>query len=301
MAYNFYAVPPTYDRMVEQLHTLQKRFPFLRLFHIGKSVLGRKIYAVGIGNLRHVNLFAGAFHAQEWLTCSLLIRFLEDLCKSVEESSSKQPMSLHETLLEKGFLIVPMVNPDGVEIALRGPESAGRYADFVACLQEKSTQSWQANARGIDLNHNFDAGFAQCKEAERQAGITEPSPRQYGGERPHSEPETRALVQLCIGFDVRVAFAFCHSQGEEIFYEYGENTPPVSYHIASLLSAYSGYRLVHQEGLARHGGFKDWFIDRLGRPAFTFEIGKGINPLPVEQLTKIYQQLHGTLSIASLL
>ncbi len=103
MDFDFYSVPPAYDLMAEKLHQLQKQFPFLRLFHIGKSVLGRKIYAVGIGNLRHVNLFAGAFHAQEWLTCSLLIRFLEDLCRSIEENEKKQPMSLHETLLEKGL------------------------------------------------------------------------------------------------------------------------------------------------------------------------------------------------------
>lgn len=300
MDFDFYSVPPAYDLMAEKLHQLQKQFPFLRLFHIGKSVLGRKIYAVGIGNLRHVNLFAGAFHAQEWLTCSLLIRFLEDLCRSIEENEKKQPMSLHETLLEKGFLIIPMVNPDGVEIALHGPQSAGRYAGFVECLLKNSSVTWQANARGIDLNHNFDAGFCLSRQAELAAGITGPAPRQYGGQMPHSEPETRALVQLCISFDVRAAFAF-HSQGEEIFYEYGCHTPAISRHIASLLADYSGYQLVHQEGLASHAGFKDWFIERFHRPGFTFEIGKGVNPLPITDLNQVYQRLHGTLSIASLL
>lgn len=299
MTSDFYNHPPTYARVTEKLFQLQQKYPFLHLFHIGKSVLGRKIYAVGIGNLKHVNLFAGAFHAQEWLTALLLIRFLEDLCASAE-AGSDVPSSLHETLLEKGFLIIPVVNPDGVEIALKGPEAAGRYASQVRALMENSSAAWQANARGIDLNHNFDAGFSLCKQAEREAGILGPAPRQYGGERPASEPETRAMVQLCAGFDIRIAFAF-HSQGEEIFYEYGDHTPPVSYLIASLLSTYSGYQLVHQEGLASHGGFKDWFIDRLERPAFTLEIGKGVNPLPVECLSPIYRRLQSTLSIASLI
>ncbi len=84
---------------------------------------------------------------------------------------------------------------------------------------------WQANARGVDLNHNFDAGFELCKQAEQSAGILGPGPGKYGGERPESEPETRSICRFIRTQPVRQLYAF-HSQGEEIYYQYGEHTPP---------------------------------------------------------------------------
>ena len=55
------------------------------------------------------------------------------------------------------------------------------------------------------------------------------------------------------------------------------------------------------EAMASHGGFKDWFIEKLHRPAFTVEIGRGRNPLPVEELEPIYARLLEMLLISILL
>lgn len=296
----FYETPPNYTHYVEKLQNLQKTYPFVKLFSIGKSVLGRKIYAIGIGNLHTVNLFAGAFHAQEWLTCTLLVRFLEDICRHIQSEKPILNLNFQTALLQRGLLLVPMVNPDGVEIALHGPQSAKHLHKSVKKIQELSSQSWQANARGVDLNHNFDANFLLCKQQEEANGIFGPSPRQYGGRYPHSEPETKAIVNLCTSFFVKTAIAF-HSQGEEIFYEYGDHTPKVSYYIAPLLASYSGYTLSHPSGMASHGGFKDWFIDKLHRPGFTVEIGKGENPLPISDLSGIYSKIKDMMAIAAVL
>lgn len=298
MIQDFYRSPPDYQALGSQLQELKNRFPFLKLFHIGKSVLGRKIYAVGLGNIKHSILFAAAFHAQEWLTCSLMIRYLEDICTAIRRNERPNGMPVKESLLYKGLLIVPMVNPDGVEIALHGSSSAKHLRRHVRQIMESSERSWQANARGVDLNHNYDAGFRLTRIAEINSGITGPSPRQFGGLCAHSEPETKAMVNLCTGFDIRTAFAF-HSQGEEIYYAYGKHTPEVSPHMAALFASYCGYTVAEPTGLASHGGFKDWFINTLHRPGFTFEIGKGENPLPITDLEPVYEKLKSTLIIAS--
>ena len=39
------------------------------------------------------------------------------------------------------------------------------------------------------------------------------------------------------------------------------------------------FLVAHPEDIAVGGGFKDWFIEKFHRPAFTLEIGKGVNPL----------------------
>lgn len=63
----------------------------------------------------------------------------------------------------------------------------------------------------------------------------------------------------------------------------------------------SGYRLVENDGLASHGGFKDWFLSEFERPGFTFEIGRGENPLPLSSFERIYEKLEETLLLAALM
>lgn len=284
---SFLASPPDYRWICASVLELKKHEK-LKVFSIGRSVLGRNIYAFGAGRLRGGTLFVGGVHALEWLTTLLLFRFCFDLSKREEVLSR---------LENKGAIIIPCLNPDGVEIVLNGLEGAKERASFVDRISNGDLSKWQANANGVDLNHNFDAGFNILKKLEINAGIISPSPTRYGGEYPFSEPETKALASICKLFDVQTAFAF-HSQGEEIFWQYGKNTPPRSRLMAELLSESSGYKLSAQEGLASHGGFKDWFIDRLSRPAFTIEIGKGKNPLPIQELDGIYERLENTLYLA---
>lgn len=296
----FFSVPPSYEAVKRRLYCYKKKFSNLRLFHIGRSVTGRRIFAVGIGNLKNANLYTATTHAQEWLTTLLMFRFLEDLLTARQKNIEFCGASVSELFNSRGFLMVPLVNPDGLEIAINGPSSARFQKNSVKKMQEKSPLTWQANARGVDLNHNFDAGFQILKQMERKAGIVKPGPRRYGGICPHSEPETRALVHLCEGLNIKKVFAF-HSQGEEIYYHYGENTPSNARLLAEALAVPCGYKVCHPEGMASHGGFKDWFIQNTHRCGFTIEIGKGENPLPIEDLEPIYAQLKETLFLGTLI
>ncbi len=290
MLNDFYTAPPTYKSYVNKLMELQKEFPFIQVFSIGQSIVGRQLFAISIGNTKDITLIAGAFHAQEWLTTSLLVRYMEHLCLAIRERTTISNVYLNQSLSQKGLVFIPMVNPDGVSIALEGANSAGKLANFVKTIQETSEKSWQANARGVDLNHNFDAGYMELKKLERENGIVAPSARQYGGAFAHSELESMALVRFCARNNIQTVYAF-HSQGEEIFYEYGNHTPAKSFYLAKLLSEISGYELVQNDGLHSHGGFKDYFIDKYSRPGFTIEIGRGVNPLPITDLEDIYQKL----------
>ena len=67
------------------------------------------------------------------------------------------------------------------------------------------------------------------------------------------------------------------------------------------MAASSGYRVCVPDGLASHGGFKDWFIEKFGRPGFTIEIGKGENPLPVQDLEPIYARLFEMMLLSILI
>ena len=280
----------------KELRQLEQAFPAARVFRAGKSALGKEIPALGMGRLKNASLFVGATHGEEWLTSLLLMRFAWEIAAAWTDEAP----SFAGVTREKGLIIVPMLNPDGVEIALDGPRKAGPFRDQTEPLYRANGGKWQANARGVDLNHNFDAGWNILREMETVSGITGPAATRYGGPYPHSEPETRGIINLIYAFQPHRLYSF-HSQGEEIFWEYGGLQVPQAESIARALSALSGYTLVKNSGLASHGGLKDWFIQEFRRPGFTIEIGKGENPLPIEDLEPIYGRLLPLLTAAAFL
>ncbi len=280
--------------------SLCARYRFFSSAPIGHSVLGRPIRCLMFGNGPERVLVTAAFHGQEWLTALICLRLCEEVGESLRTGVPIVGWNVRRALRDRQIVWVPLVNPDGVEIAVHGSSAAGEYADIVRDAGGDVHGRWQANARGVDINHNFNAGWYKLQQAERESGITGPSARQWGGPHPTSEPETEALVNLCNAVSFRHVVAL-HSQGEEIYWHYGEHTPPASQLMASVMAAASGYTIASPSGLASHGGFKDWFIDVYCKPGFTIEIGKGKNPLPIDTFEETYQKAREMLLIALLI
>lgn len=280
----------TYEEVMETIDSLKADYPFLGVQTIGKSTMGKDIPALVIGSAKEYVLYTGAFHGMERLTCMVLLMFAEELCHALMHSGTVSGIRAGQAMFGRGLAIVPLVNPDGYEIALRGAPACGHSAARIYNICKGEFSSWNANARGVDINHNFDAGWAELREMEKKSGINGPAPRQYGGPRAESEPETAALTALCRDTAIRHVLAF-HSQGEEIYWNYGDRTPPAAMKMAKVMAASTGYLLEEPSGLASMGGFKDWFIEEFGRPGFTLEIGKGENPLSPAELPGIYEKL----------
>ncbi len=287
----------------ETIRQLDAHYPVLRSLRLGQSLCGRPISLLRIGadtDSRGGVLFAGAFHGMEWLTGLVLLRFADRLCHAITTKQRLAGIYPGHALEGRSLSIIPFVNPDGVEISLFGAQRGGAYAGLIERACDGDTSRWQANARGVDLNHNFDAGWAQLREMEKAKGIDAPAPTQYGGPGPESEPESRLIAQHCREENYRHVAAF-HSQGEEIYWHYGEHTHPNSQLMGRILAVASGYTLCEPSGLASHGGFKDWFIDAFHKPAFTVELGLGRNPLPLSDLDALYERVEEMLMLAAIL
>jgi len=289
-----------YISLSADIRALCSQYKFLKHSSLGKSVLGKDLHILTLGQEPEYVLFTAAFHGMERITAAVVLRFVERLCGALETDGEIAGIAARKAFYGRSLAVVPMVNPDGCEIALKGLAGAGPAA--ARCFQQSggSLHKWNANARGIDLNHNFDAGFHLQPELERAAGIAGPGPTRYGGTRPESEPETAALCGFCRREHVAHALAF-HSQGEEIYWKYGRYIPPRSRELGALFAASSGYMLSQPDEIASHGGFKDWFITEMKRPAYTIEMGLGQNPLPPEDMTSIYEQLEEMMMLALLL
>ncbi len=282
------------------VRALVSRYPFLCAAPLGTSVQGRHLWGVTLGHGAQRVLMAAAFHGQEWLTSLACLRLCEELCDAWQHDSYIAEWNIRRAMTDRSVVFVPMVNPDGVEIARYGSAAVGSEKTRIAELGGDVPGCWQANARGVDINHNFNAGWEKLQELEGKKGINSAAPRQWGGTCPESEPETRALTALCRRYSFRHVVAL-HSQGEEIYWQYGEHTPPESELMAHVLAAASGYTVAQPTDLASHGGFKDWFIHTFHRPGFTFELGKGVNPLPVSAFNDIYAKAREMLLISVLL
>jgi g-D-glutamyl-meso-diaminopimelate peptidase len=290
----FFADKPT-QFMREKFYEIIKNKKNINHFVAGYSLCKRKIDAFQIGNSKKMVLLAGGFHGAEWLTVLVLMKFLYELADSYNRN--------FEFLNKNGVVIIPCVNPDGTEIAVCGEKSAGVFANLISNILKQPDSPhvdlysvWKANARGVDINHNFDAGWEKLKKLEIESGITGPAKTRYGGEFPESEPETQTITAICRKNNFLHALAF-HSQGEEIFWNYG-NPIPNSRKMAEAFASISGYKLSEPEGLATGGGFKDWFISEMKLPAFTIEIGRGENPLPLSDFDNIYKKIHDMLLLS---
>lgn len=245
-----------------RLDVFQKEMSF---FSIGTSYLGQNLFCVKAGEGEKNVLVVSGHHSLETILSEFVMEYL----------FRSQPEWFEGITL----YVVPLLNPDGADIVLGRIKQSKFSAD---------KSRWQANYRGVDLNHNYDAGFYLAKEMVAKEGINGPHYTKYGGDSPFSEPETKAIRDLCkkIPFDVAVAF---HSQGEEIYYEYDGLIPDGTDNYLKAFQKNSHYKISMPTGTASHGGMKDWFIKTYQKPAFTIEAGLGKNPLPHTLFPKIYQ------------
>lgn len=208
---------------------------------IGYSFKGREIFAFHIGSLTGRQFISTyAIHGREWITARLAIKHITVGVK------------------KGGGWIIPLVNPDG------------------ACISETVSPLWKANARGVDLNVNFDADWGSGRLNVKARGS-----ENCIGDYPFSESETAALREFTLMIRPYVTFSF-HTKGEEIYWRYdglGDSRG------AEILSSVTGYKSKIIYGSA--GGYKDWCIKKLHIPSYTIECGSDELEHPITDLRKL--------------
>lgn len=109
-------------------------------------------------------MMIGGIHGDELTSVSIVFRWIERM-------GSTAAAGMH-------WRIVPVANPDGLLMA----------------------PSRRTNARGVDLNRNFDTPDWPRDAMAYWVARTRRDPRRYPGEAPESEPETRWLQQQIAEF-----------------------------------------------------------------------------------------------------
>lgn len=281
-----------FDKFRQDLIRLQNQYQFI-VNTIGHSRLGKPIYEIKLGSGSKKIHLNGAFHANEWITSLVLMKWLEEFLQfqiSGEINSDFAKINLQDCTIS----IVPMVNPDGVDLVITQDVPA-TWLQYCQTINGGSNDfsTWKANIQGVDLNNQFPANWEIEKARKLPKSF---APRDFPGISPLSEPEARALAQLTEKENFDRVFAF-HTQGKEIYWGYENFHPlPESKILAEQFAKLSGYKPI--EIIDSHAGFRDWFIYQFRKPGFTIELGLGENPLPLTQFNEIYDDVRNMITAA---
>jgi len=279
----------THEQMLADLQSLVAAYPQLATVEIlGQSAEGRDIPVLRLGNENagHHVLLHGSIHGREHITTWLL-------------------MALADHQLQQGlpedvcFHIIPMVNPDGVQVSQTGNLNELQKAiykrdkalGYTKLGQKAYASRWKANGLGIDLNRSFPAGW------ETLNGRRKPSSELFPGAQPFDAVEAQLLREYTLKNSF-AATVSVHSTGSIIYYDYGKKgtVNQQSKSFARAVRELTGYRLVGQSTVDG-AGYKDWAIEELEIPSLTIEIGCQDAPIVRRELEGVFARCYDLLPV----
>ena len=262
----------SYEQMAEDSRELAGLYPGLvEVSSIGTSVEGRDLILLTLGKGSKKIVLLGAHHAREYMTSTFLMETVDTYAGTYASGGGFGGYDIKKLLDDVTVYIVPMVNPDGVNLVQNGPDSAKDPEKVKAMrMLQDGYEAWKANINGVDLNRQYP-----CYWEEKASTTDVPSSEMYKGTAPATEPEVQAVMGLCDAQDFVLAVSF-HTKGEIIYWADSGTQDAIAAgsQIAETLGEVSGYALMPaSEDPAVYGaGFENWFRQEYERPAFCIEL-----------------------------
>ena len=297
-------VPITSHSCNAMIEALVEKYPFCRSEILATTAFQRPIRTLVIGNGPRKVIYSASHHANEWITSLVLLKFAEELAAAIEENGRIGGMDAAAVAEAATIYMVPMVDPDGVDLVTGAIEPGSIPYEAARTLAENYPnipfpEGWKANLLGVDLNLQYPAGWLQAREIKFSQGFTRPGPRDYVGRAPLNQLESRALAGYTEFIDPALVLAF-HTQGGVIYWQFKDFVIPGARELGEKFAAASGYTLEDTPYESAFAGYKDWFIQNFRRPGYTIEAGRGENPLPISQFEEIYSDCRPILLIGAM-
>lgn len=286
------------------LKSLRDDYAFATFSVIGRSVAKRGIFAMTVGEGEENVLMLSGLNGMDGVSPLLLYRFFERLCQSYADGSTLCGVQIRNSLYGRRLTVVPCANPDAVEIRRSGVLGAGCYAGLVHRAAGDGFADWCANARGVNVAHNFNYHHKPMlfDTANAPSDYIRPSPCAYAGPAPESEEETRAVVRLCAREPFRHALLL-GGTGKRVFWASPE-TPCDTQDVpmmARVLAAAGDYTLSSKAPALTRGSFPAWFAQTMRSPAFEIAAGEEEPPADENAFEALYRELEEMLVLAAIM
>ncbi|MBQ3064035.1 MAG: hypothetical protein IJC99_04460 [Clostridia bacterium] len=237
---------------------------------LARSILGAEISVYTVGYGKKAVLYVGGVRGNEALLSDALAEFLTRIVALYERGSVAYGYAVREVLAARRIVVVPCLNPDGISYAREGVSPDNPLAERVqAICGDEEMSLWRANARGVALDKNFAAGHRLALEKAWAAGVCGAHVALWCGEYPESEPESAALARLArsIGEDLLGALELSLGAGE-ILASCAEKLSAKTGAAGRILARNTGLPLRSPTETPPSGGFFDWCLEELNRPAY---------------------------------
>ena len=264
-----------YDDMQEDILELTQMYPQdIEVSSIGNSVEGRDLMLIKMGSGQKKILLIGSHHAREYITSSYLMNTVDKYLFAAGNGQSIDGYDIERLLEQVTVYVVPMLNPDGVNLVINGIGSVRDQQAVEAMAMLKDTYAeWKANINGVDLNRQYP-----CHWEEKKQSTQVPSSEMFKGFSAASEPEVKAMMQLCENNEFALAASF-HSKGEIVYWADSGTVDSVSSaeDITDAVCGVSGYKKmeVSQDPAVYGAGFENWFRQQYSRPGLCIELTPG--------------------------
>lgn len=262
----------TYDQMIQESLKLYEEYQdIITLDTIGSSVEGRDLLLIKLGKGEKKIVLCGTHHAREYISSSYLMKMIEEYAKAYASNSKFGDYDIKNLLSQATLYIVPMVNPDGVNLVNNGLNSvADKEAVQAMSLVRPTYREWKANINGVDLNRQYPA----CWE-EKYDNVGIPASENYKGTAAATEPEIKAMMKLSEENDFILAASF-HTKGNSFFWADEGTVDKISgvEAMAKRLAALTKYKKlpVSKKPSIYGAGYENWFRMEFERPAFCIEL-----------------------------
>ncbi len=203
-----------YEKVVADICANEK----VRCTSAGKSIMGRPIYRLEVGNgEKAVALFGGA--EGSWNESGLLLSFLCEFLTMWEKGRRVYSVSPSYISTYRRIVIYPMIDPDCAEYRLCGVSCDNPIRERLIKMNPSGEDfsQWRANGRGVSLERNSSVGFHKRKRYEDANEIFNGSSHSFSGNTPESEPEFIALSNGISG-DGGIRVAVQISEGSDNIY-----------------------------------------------------------------------------------
>ncbi len=262
----------SYDALVRTVNRLHGAFPSLQIRVIGRSLCGRGLFAFCLGACAGGALVVAGLRGSDRTSGAAALAWAETVCRCIQTSTPLCGVDLARVFSKSGITVLPCLNPDGMEIGIRGAKGAGALRSFLAPLLAED-MPWEANAAGVRLDRQFPCGFDRLLEQQTVFGSNRPAADGFCGQAPLSEPEARALTAFCREQQFsRVLVLETGEPALSVFPAQAERQTRETVLTTKMLASCAGVPFLLPTAQEGCGTFPAWFAETMRQNAFTLSL-----------------------------